>query len=130
GGLYGKGFLKGTQTQLRYIPKQWTDFIFSVPSEEFGFLGGAAVIILIAALIYRAINIAYDTDSKFYSIVAAGIATLLIYHAMINIGMVIGLVPVMGIPLPFMSAGGTNLIVNLIMVGILLNAYRQKKRKR
>jgi rod shape determining protein RodA len=126
GGLSGKGFLKGTQTQLRYIPKQWTDFIFSVPNEEFGFVGGVTVIILLFSLIWRGVRTAYTASSKFYSIIAIGIAVVILYHTVINIGMAIGLVPVMGIPLPFMSAGGTFLLVNFAMVGLLLNIYRTK----
>jgi rod shape determining protein RodA len=130
GGLTGKGYLQGTQTQLRYIPMQWTDFIFSVPNEEFGFIGGALAILLHVALILRAIKIAYDTDSKFYSVMCIGIATVLFYHITINIGMAIGIMPVMGIPLPFMSQGGTALIINMAMVGLLLNAQRYYKLKR
>jgi len=130
GGLTGKGFLQGTQTQLRYIPKQWTDFIFSVPTEEFGFGGGVAVLVLLFSLIWRGVVIARETDSKFYSLIAIGISTVLLYHAIINVGMAIGLMPVMGIPLPFMSAGGTSLLVNITMVGLLLNIYRNRKLKR
>lgn len=124
GGLAGKGFLQGTQTQLRYIPKQWTDFIFCVPTEEFGFLGGAAVILLIGGLIYRCISVAFRVSSPFLSILSIGVGTIFIYHTLINIGMAIGLMPVMGIPLPFMSAGGSSLIVNMSLVGLVLNAYR------
>ncbi len=130
GGLTGKGYLQGTQTQLRFIPMQWTDFIYSVPNEEFGFVGGALAIFLYVSLILRAIKIAYDTDSKFYSILAIGVATVFFYHITINIGMAIGLTPVMGIPLPFMSQGGTALIINMAMVGLLLNAHRHYKMKR
>ena len=130
GGLTGKGYLQGTQTQLRYIPMQWTDFIYSVPTEEFGFIGGAAIIFAFASLIWRAIRIASETDSIYYSVVAAGTATLILYHAMINIGMVIGIMPVTGIPLPFMSAGGSSLIVNLVLIGLLLSAYRDYHIKR
>lgn len=130
GGLTGKGFMQGTQTQLRYIPKQWTDFIFSVPSEEFGFIGSVSVILLITILILRAARIAMITDNPFSSILSLGIAGIFFYHFFINIGMAIGLLPVMGIPLPFMSAGGTSLIVNMAMVGLLLNIQRNKKIKR
>ncbi len=126
GGLSGKGFLQGTQTQLRYIPMQWTDFIYSVPTEEFGFMGGAIVILLYGTLIFRAVKIASETQSKFYSILSIGAATIFLYHCLVNIGMAIGLMPVMGIPLPLMSYGGTSMIVNLALVGILLNAYRHK----
>ncbi len=127
GGITGKGFLQGTQTQLRYIPKQWTDFIFCVPTEEFGFLGGTAVIILLAGLIYRGIKIANEVASPFMSIIAIGVSTIFLYHSVINIGMAIGMMPVMGIPLPFLSAGGSSLIVNMALVGLLLNAFRTHK---
>ncbi len=130
GGLTGKGFMHGTQTQLRYIPKQWTDFIFSVPTEEFGFVGGVSVVALLMGFIWRAIRIATEADDKFSSLVAIGITSIFIYHILINIGMVIGLMPVMGIPLPFMSAGGTALMVNLAMAGVLMNLYRYKRVKR
>jgi rod shape determining protein RodA len=130
GGLSGKGFLQGTQTQLRYIPMQWTDFIFSVPTEEFGFPAGVGIIMAFVFFLIRAINIAKEADDKFYSIAIFGIASVFLYHIIINIGMVIGLVPVMGIPLPFLSYGGTSMIVNLAFVGFMLNAYRNHRRKR
>lgn len=130
GGITGKGFLQGTQTQLRYIPKQWTDFIFCVPTEEFGFIGGITVIGLLAALISRAVTIAKETSSIFLSIIAAGAASLFFFHSLINIGMAIGMLPVMGIPLPFMSAGGSSLILNMSLVGLLLNTYRNNKLKK
>lgn len=129
GGITGKGFLAGTQTQLRYIPEQWTDFIFSVPTEEFGFFGGSLVILLLILFILRAVRIAQETDSMFFSIIAFGIASIIFYHTFINIGMAIGLTPVMGIPLPFLSSGGSALMVNLTLVGLLLNAYRSFRKK-
>lgn len=129
GGLTGKGFLKGTQTQLRYIPEQWTDFIFCVPTEEFGFIGGVVVIALLASIVLRALNIAALARTPFASIIAIGFVTLLIYHSMVNIGMAVGLFPVMGIPLPFLSAGGTALIANLGVVGVLLNFYKTRRRR-
>lgn len=124
GGIAGKGFRQGTQTQLRYIPKQWTDFIFCVPAEEFGFLGGSFVIALLGLLCWRTVMIASEAKTKFASVVSAGIATIWFYHTTINIGMAVGLMPVMGIPLPFLSAGGSSLVVNLAMVGLLLNFHR------
>lgn len=130
GGWTGKGFLQGSQTQLRYIPMQWTDFIYSVPTEEFGFLGGVAVIVLFAVLINRAVRIASETDNKFQSTLCFGIAVVFIYHVIINIGMVMGLTPVMGLPLPFLSYGGTAMILNFLFVGILLNTHRHYKLKR
>ncbi|MFA6570818.1 MAG: rod shape-determining protein RodA [Bacteroidota bacterium] len=127
GGLAGKGFLQGTQTQLRYIPKQWTDFIFCVPAEEFGFIGGAFVILLLILLVLKGVKIAYEVDSMYFSIVCFGSSIIFFYHTVVNVGMVLGLVPVMGIPLPFMSYGGSSLLVNCAMVGFILNAYRTKK---
>ncbi|MCO6465598.1 MAG: rod shape-determining protein RodA [Bradyrhizobiaceae bacterium] len=129
GGLTGKGYLKGTQTQLRYIPEQWTDFIYCVPTEEFGFVGGMLVIVLLASVILRGIQIAGTVRTRFASVVAIGFSTILFYHTLVNIGMAIGLVPVMGIPLPFLSAGGTSLILNLLMVGLLLNFYKTRRRR-
>jgi rod shape determining protein RodA len=126
GGLTGKGFLQGTQTQLRYIPEQWTDFIFCVPTEEFGFIGGALVILLLVALIWFAVDTASHLRNKFESTICVGIATIFLYHMGINIGMAIGLVPVMGIPLPFLSKGGTSLLLNMALVGLLLNFYRSR----
>jgi len=130
GGLTGTGFMEGSQTQLKYIPAQWTDFIFSVPAEEFGFIGGAMVIVLLVLFIFRAVSIANETTSSFYSIIAFGTATLVFYHTIVNIGMVIGLMPVMGIPLPFLSSGGSSLFVNLILVGFLMNSFRSHRRKK
>jgi rod shape determining protein RodA len=129
GGIAGKGFLQGTQTQLRYIPKQWTDFIFCVPTEEFGFIGGSAVILLLAGLIYRSVNLASEAPSPFMSIICVGVGTIFFYHTVINIGMAIGMMPVMGIPLPFLSAGGSSLVVNMSMVGLLLNSFRAQRKK-
>jgi len=126
GGLVGKGFLQGTQTQLRYIPKQWTDFIYCVPTEEFGFIGGALVVILFAVLLWRGVWIASQTRQQFASAAAIGIVTMIMFHAAVNMGMDMGLFPVMGIPLPFLSYGGTFLIVDLISVGLLLNFYRNR----
>lgn len=129
GGVTGKGFLKGTQTQLRYIPEQWTDFIFCVPTEEFGFVGGVLVISLLVAVILRSIGIAAFARTHFAGVIAVGFASMLIFHTLVNIGMAIGLFPVMGIPLPFLSAGGTALIMNLAVVGFLLAIYKTRRRR-
>lgn len=129
GGITGKGFLQGTQTQLRYIPEQWTDFIFCVPTEEFGFVGGVLVIGLLASVILRGVNIAGRVRTRFASVVAIGFASMILYHTMVNIGMAIGLFPVMGIPLPFLSAGGTSLMMNLAVVGLLMNFYKTRRRR-
>ena len=126
GGIFGKGFLQGTQTQLRYIPKQWTDFIYCVPTEEFGFIGGALVVVLFTVLLWRGVWIASQSRQQFASAVAIGIVTMILFHASVNMGMDMGLFPVMGIPLPFLSYGGTFLMVDLACVGILLNFYRTR----
>lgn len=127
GGLAGKGWLKGTQTQLRYVPKQWTDFIISVPAEEFGFIGTSLFILIYAFVIFRGVAIASSVRSKFSSVLAIGITGIWFLHITINIGMTLGMMPIVGIPLPFMSYGGSALVTNLLMGGILMNLYRNRK---
>jgi rod shape determining protein RodA len=127
GGLTGKGYLQGTQTQLRYVPKQWTDFIISVPAEEFGFIGAMVILLLYVFLIYRSLAIASSVRSNFSSVVAIGITGIWFLHVTVNIGMTIGLIPVVGIPLPFMSYGGSSLITNMLMAGIMMNLYRTRR---
>lgn len=127
GGVLGKGYLKGTQTQLRYVPKQWTDFIVSVPAEEFGFIGAVTILLLYLILIYRGLAIASSVRSNFSSVVAIGITGIWLLHVTVNIGMTLGLMPVVGIPLPFMSYGGSALITNMLMCGILMNLYRNRR---
>jgi len=127
GGFTGKGFLKGTQTQLNYIPEQWTDFIFCVLGEEFGFLGASIVLALFAALSLHGLRVANISKNKFGSLSAIGITGILTTHLVINTGMAMGLMPVIGLPLPFMSYGGSALIANLIEVGLLMNFYANRK---
>lgn len=127
GGMWGKGFLQGTQTQLKYIPEQWTDFIFCMVGEEFGFVGSMLVVILFFVLVSQAIYTAYVCKNKFLSLCTIGFASIFLYHFFFNIGMTCGIMPVIGIPLPFMSYGISFLLSNFIMIGILLNAYRNRK---
>jgi rod shape determining protein RodA len=127
GGFMGKGFLKGTQTQLNYIPEQWTDFIFCVLGEEFGFLGASLVLALFAALSLHGLRVAHMSKNKFGSLTAIGITGILVTHTVINTGMAMGLMPVIGLPLPFMSYGGSALIANMMMVGLLMNFYANRK---
>lgn len=127
GGISGKGFMQGTQTQLKYIPEQWTDFIFCMVGEEFGFIGSIAVVLLFLILIWQTIHIAYVCKNQFLSICCIGFATIFSFHILINLGMIMGIMPVIGIPLPFMSYGVSFLLSNLIMLGIILNAYRNRK---
>jgi rod shape determining protein RodA len=127
GGLFGKGFLRGTQTQFNFIPEQWTDFIFCVPGEEFGFIGSALVLGLFLWLLIRNINTAATIKNKFGSVVVVGICALFFTHIVINVGMAMGLFPVVGVPLPFLSYGGSALLANMMMVGLLLNMYAHRK---
>ncbi len=127
GGLWGKGFLQGTQTQLRFIPAQWTDFIFCVIGEEFGFFGTSIVVGAYLLLISRLIRLAEKIKNRFAILVLTGFVSLLLGHVIINIGMTIGLMPVIGIPLPFLSYGGSSLLANMIAVGIVLNFYKHRR---
>ena len=120
GGATGKGFLKGTQTKLKYVPEQHTDFIFCTIGEEEGFVGTSAVILLFLALILRVISLAERQPTAFGRVYAYCVASYLIFHFCINIGMVIGICPVIGIPLPFFSYGGSSLWGFTILLFILL----------
>lgn len=121
GGLLGKGFLKGTQTQLKFLPEQHTDFIFSAFAEEWGFLGSIFLLILFTLLILWILKIARHSRDYLGTLIAYGFASLIFWGVMINIGMVLGIVPVVGIPLPFFSYGGSAVVVLMMGVGILLN---------
>ena len=127
GFLFGKGFLQGSQTQLNFLPAQWTDFIYCVPSEEFGFIGAFAILLLLTLLLFRGVQIASIVKSRYASLVAIGIVATFATHTVINIGMSMGVMPVIGVPLPFLSYGGSNLLTNMIMAGLLLNMYANRK---
>lgn len=127
GGITGKGYLHGTQTQLRYIPEQWTDFIFCVPAEEFGFIGAMVVLVLYGFMLLRLERIYRRSRDIVASLLTFGFAVVLLYHVVVNIGMTLALVPVMGIPLPFMSAGGTALVVNMATLGLIVNFHRRAR---
>jgi rod shape determining protein RodA len=127
GGLMGKGYLHGSQTQLNFIPEQWTDFIFCVPGEEFGFLGGATVLVLFGVLLIRGVTLGSIVKSKYSSFVAIGLTAVLFTHIIINIGMALGLFPVIGVPLPFLSYGGSAFLASTSIVGILMNLYTNRK---
>ncbi|HQW06986.1 MAG: rod shape-determining protein RodA [Flavobacteriales bacterium] len=120
GGFAGKGYLDGTLTKFKYVPMQSTDFIFCTVGEEWGFIGSAFVVILLTALILRIIQISDRQRSRFTRIYAYCVASIFFLHLMINVGMTIGLAPVIGIPLPFFSYGGSSMISFTILLGILL----------
>lgn len=126
GGLSGRGYMQGSQTQLRFVPEQWTDFIFCVPAEEFGFLGASMIIILFTFLLLRGLRLARILDFRFSSLVAIGITAMLLFHVYVNIGMTLGIIPVIGLPLPFMSYGGSFFLTSMIAAGILLHAWMNR----
>jgi rod shape determining protein RodA len=126
GGITGKGYLQGSQTQLKFIPEQWTDFIFCMIGEEFGLMGAGFIVIVFFIIIYRLISIAYSSKNKFLALCCIGFASLFLFHLFINVGMTIGMMPVIGIPLPLVSYGVSSLLTFMAMIGIALNAYRHK----
>jgi rod shape determining protein RodA len=126
GGLIGQGYLHGRQTTLDYVPEQHTDFIFTVAGEEFGFVGALFVLLLFALLLWRAIRIAYLSKDPFGTYLATGVAIMFAIQMFVNIGMVIGIMPITGIPLPFLSYGGSSMLASCIGVGILLNVHMRR----
>ena len=120
GGLLGKGFLQGTQTKLNFVPEQSTDFIFCTVGEEWGFIGSTLVIVLLTVFILRIIKLAERQRSSFSRIYGYGVASILFFHVAVNIGMTIGMAPVIGIPLPFFSYGGSSLWSFTILIFIFL----------
>jgi rod shape determining protein RodA len=126
GGLLGRGYLRGTQTNLDFVPEQHTDFIFTVVGEEFGFVGAIFVLLLFALLIWRAIRIALMAKDPFGTYLAAGIASMLAIQVFVNVGMTLGIMPITGIPLPFVSYGGSSFLTNCAAVGLLLNIHMRR----
>ena len=127
GGLFGTGLMQGQLTKLNFIPEQHTDFIFSALGEETGFLGTLLVIVLFFILIYRLVKISLDARTDFESLIVIGITSMFLFQIMVNIFMTIGLGPVTGIPLPFMSYGRTALIINFISLGFCMSVSRRGK---
>lgn len=126
GGLTGKGFMEGTQTQGAYIPEQSTDFVFTVIAEEWGFIGAAAILVLFCILLVRLVQLGTYVKHPFGAMVAAGVAGLFLIHLFVNVGMTLALLPVIGIPLPFVSYGGSALLANTIMLAIVLNLHMRR----
>ena len=126
GGLSGKGFLDGSMTKLNFVPEQATDFIFSTIGEEQGFLGSAAVILLYLGLIMRIVFIGERSDNTLLRHFAYGLGGMLFFHYFVNIGMTMGIVPVVGIPLPFISRGGTALLSFSIMISVFLRMAKSR----
>jgi len=127
GRTYGRGLFEGTQTALAYVPDNHTDFIFTVIGEELGFVGAAGVLGLFALLLWRAIRIASQAVDRDAMIIAAGVGGILLLQVFVNIGMTLGIMPVTGLPLPFLSYGGTSLIAWMTMTGLLLNVNLRRR---
>ncbi len=125
GGLWGKGFLGGTQSYLRFLPERHTDFIFSVIGEQWGFIGASVVILIFALVIWRGITITKKSKDVFARCISAGIVSLFFFQVFVNIAMTMGLTPVVGLPLPAVSYGGSNTITSFIAIGILLSVSRR-----
>lgn len=128
GQLFGKGLYKGTQNQLQFLPERHTDFIFPVIGEELGFLGAVTVLIVYLGLLLRSIAIAKDARDSYGSLIVIGIVSMWMFHILENVGMTLGIMPVTGIPLPFVSAGGSSLLTNLFAVGMIMN-IRMRRQK-
>ncbi len=122
GGFFGKGFVSGTQSQLSFLPEKQTDFILSVVAEEFGFLGVAVILILTIGIIISCYKAAFTSNNQFFRLITAGIATSFAFHAIINAAMIAGLLPVVGMPYPLLSYGGSSLAAFLIGFGLVLNS--------
>ena len=121
GMLWGKGWMQGTQSQLDFLPENHTDFIFAVAGEEFGFVGAVVILLLYMVLIWRGLTVALNAEDRFGTLLAAGITGMYLFHVLVNIGMTIGIMPVTGVPLPFLSYGVSSLTTNMLLAGLLLN---------
>ena len=128
GMIIGTGFLQGVQTQLGFVPIKTSDFIYSVLSEEFGFIMSFIIVVLFTILIARTIRVSKYAEDEYLGMVVIGIAGMFFFHFVQNIGMTIGLMPITGVPLPFVSYGGSNMITNMISLGIILNVSARKQK--
>lgn len=126
GGLFGRGFLGGTQNQLNFLPESHTDFIFAVIGEEWGFAGALLIVFLFAFLISRILSVAERTNDFYGKLIVMGVAGMISFQVIVNMAMTVGLMPVVGIPLPFISYGGSSLIMNFIAVALVINIDRHR----
>ncbi|MBD3181930.1 rod shape-determining protein RodA [Candidatus Poribacteria bacterium] len=127
GGIFGQGYLKGTQNRLDFLPAQHTDFVFSVVAEEWGFVGAVFLMFLFLTLITRCLKAAYKADDDFGALLATGITAMIITQVFMNIGMTVGMMPITGVPLPLMSYGGSSLVATFISVGLILNVRLKRQ---
>lgn len=128
GGLWGEGLHMGSQSSGAFMPEQWTDFIFAVLSEELGFIGACSLLLLYAFLLFRGLRVAMLSRDLFGALAAAGIVSMYLFHILENAGMTMGLMPVTGIPLPFVSYGGSSMLTNLVGIALLQNIYVHRQR--
>jgi rod shape determining protein RodA len=127
GGFFGKGFMQGTQTHLEFIPERTTDFIFAAYSEEFGLLGNLLLIAGFVFLILRGLTIAMEASTLFARLMAGAVTTIFFTYAFVNMGMVSGILPVVGVPLPFISYGGTAMVTLGLALGILMSIAKARR---
>jgi rod shape determining protein RodA len=130
GGWAGKGFMQGTQSRLNFLPEKHTDFIFTTLGEEFGLVGGLSLLLLYALILFFCVTSALQMRDRFSALMILGIAATLFYNLVINLAMVMGLAPVVGLPLPFLSYGGSNLLVLLLAFGLVQSAHVHRPRSR
>ena len=128
GGIFGKGFGNGSQSHLQYLPEAHTDFVFATMAEEWGMIGGYFVLLVFAIVLGWGMRVAIKAPDRFSSLLAAGMTTTIFFYVAINLMMVMGLAPVVGIPLPFMSHGGTSMLTNMLCIGMLLAVNRWNRR--
>jgi rod shape determining protein RodA len=121
GRVTGKGLFKGTQTNGQFVPEQQTDFVFTVAGEELGFVGAGAILLLLAMILWRGTRIAVNAGDMFGTLVAAGVVSWFAFQSFVNVGMTLGIMPVTGLPLPFVSYGGSSMFANMMAVGLLCN---------
>ncbi|MFG1708957.1 rod shape-determining protein RodA [Nonomuraea sp. M3C6] len=126
GGLYGKGLFNGEQTAGHFVPEQHTDFIFTVAGEELGFAGAAAIVLAVGVLLWRGLAIARHSDSPYGTVLAGGLVSWIAFQTFLNVGMTVGLMPIVGVPLPFVSYGGSATVAGLLAIGLLQAVHRTK----
>lgn len=124
----GKGLFTGTQSRLRFLPMQHTDFVFAVIAEELGFVGALVLLTLFGVVLWRGVRIAAEAKDAFGTLVAAGVVSMLAFHVMVNVGMSIGVMPITGIPLPFISNGGSAMLTNCMAIGLLLGIHFRRRK--
>ena len=127
GGVFGKGLFHGTQTQGRFIPEQQTDFVFTVAGEELGLVGASGIVLALGLVLWRGLRIAAKATDPFGRLVAAGVVSWFAFQSFVNIGMTLGIMPVTGLPLPFVSYGGSAMFANLMAVGLLMNVHMRSR---